>query len=432
VSLQGSFETIALPDVMALLASSNKSGELRVVGGQVEGRMWLKDGCLVASSVGKAHGHVDAMFELLCLTEGNFVFKDGVDASAPEEAVPVEPIVHQAQEMLREWREIETVVPSLDHRVRLVPVLPMPEVTVSADDWKLVMAIALAGTVRGVCDELALGHFEGCRGIKHLVDGGLVLVEAPRVRPAGSDPARHPRRSGVANGTGPALEGGVAPAQVTLRPSALAIDLSSIHASTSPIVELRPAADVPSDDARLDEQPHPAAVTVRPLSLRLPPDVQRALNLPLSPDEPVTSNVRPMETHHAAQVVREIMEERPAVFDGLPVDDAPNLAVVRHLFPPKADDTAAPVAQAPVLIVRNEPAPVSPPAVAPAATADDHGADYHLEAWKQSTGVSFEQSQPVLAAPAEAPPAEQAQGHDPEGDSINRGLLLKFLSSVRS
>ena len=425
---------------MALLASSSKSGELRVVGGQVEGRLWLKDGCLVASSVGKAHGFVDAMFELLCLTEGNFVFKDGVDASAPEEAVPVEPIVHQAQERLREWRDIESVVPSLDHRVRLVPELPGPEVTVSADDWRLVMAIALAGTVRGVCDELALGHFEGCRGIRHLVDGGLVLVESPRVRPATSDPARHPRRAGT-NGT----EVSVAPAQVTLRTTPRSSDAPGVTVDVTPVVELRPlvssmglsstlpepveAAQSVEFAQSVDEPPRPAVAT-RPMSLRLPPDVQRALNLPPSPDEAQPSpRLRPIEPQHAAQVVRDIMDERPPVFDSVALQQEPTLAVVRHLFAPKAEDSTARPASTPTVQPVSQPvaqAPAPQAVVAPAAP-DGQAADYHLEAWKQATGVSLDQAGPVPPAPSGPAPA-----HEPEGDAINRGLLLKFLSSVRS
>ncbi|MGH9123598.1 MAG: DUF4388 domain-containing protein, partial [Acidimicrobiales bacterium] len=193
MSLQGSFQTIALPDVMTLLASSSKTGELRVVSGHVEGRLWLHEGQLVQSGVGKAKGHVDAMFELLRLSDGNFVFRDGVEASEPDVATAVEPVVRLAQERLAEWQQIEAVVPSLEHRVRLVPELPASEVTLSAEDWKLVIAVALAGTVRGVVEELEVDYFDGCRGVKRLVDANLVLVESPRVRTT-SESARPGRR----------------------------------------------------------------------------------------------------------------------------------------------------------------------------------------------------------------------------------------------
>jgi hypothetical protein len=192
VSLQGSFETIALSDVMALLAASAKSGELRVVSGHVEGRLWLQHGQIVASNVGRTDDYVDALFELLRLTEGNFVFRDGVDPPEPADpsevpvALDVEPVLRQAQARLAEWKDIVQVVPSAEHRVHLVAELPAPEVTLSAEDWQMVMAVALAGSVQGVLEELHRGQFDGFRGIRRLVEAGLVEVEPPRVRTTGS------------------------------------------------------------------------------------------------------------------------------------------------------------------------------------------------------------------------------------------------------
>jgi hypothetical protein len=191
VSLQGSFETIALSDVMALLAASAKSGELRVVSGHVEGRLWLQRGQIVASNVGRSDDHVDALFELLRLTEGNFVFRDGVDPPEPADpsqapvALDVEPVLRQAQARLAEWKDIIQVVPSAEHRVHLVAELPTPEVTLSAEDWQLVMAVALAGSVQGVLEELHRGQFDGFRGIRRLVEAGLMVIEPPRVRTTG-------------------------------------------------------------------------------------------------------------------------------------------------------------------------------------------------------------------------------------------------------
>ena len=181
---------------MALLAASTKSGELRVVGSHVEGRLWLRRGQLVASTVGKTHDHVEALFELLRLTEGNFVFRDGVDPpepadpTPPAEPVEVDPVLRQAQDRLAEWKDIIEVVPSVEHRVRLIAELPAPEVTLSAQDWQMVMAVALAGSVQGVLEELHAGEFDGFRGIRRMVDAGLVVIEPPRVRTIGPRPSR--------------------------------------------------------------------------------------------------------------------------------------------------------------------------------------------------------------------------------------------------
>ena len=64
MSLQGSLDTFALPDVLVLLASTKKSGELHVAGQpggrslghqpDTEGRLWFDAGGLVGSDVGQA------------------------------------------------------------------------------------------------------------------------------------------------------------------------------------------------------------------------------------------------------------------------------------------------------------------------------------------------------------------------------------------
>ncbi len=367
MSLKGSFETIALPEVMALLASSNKSGELRVVGGHLEGRLWLEDGCLVASSVGKAHGHVEALFELLCLTEGNFVFTDGAVSAAPEEPIPVAPVVRQAEERLQEWRDIESIVPSLEHRVRLIPDLPTPEVTLTADEWRLVMAIALAGTVRGALEELSLSHFEGCRGIRRLVDFGLVLVEPPRVRPSASDPARLARRSAPDNGSPVAADGAVRSPRLVRRPAAAHDEPSPVAIPTLSVVASIDDGFSPDDDQG-------------------DPDV---VFFPLHDDG----------YDEASYAVAE--EEPLAVPWGEPASRPP----VSRLASTELGAAVAAAAAAAARAATPVPVPAVKSAPAPA---------------------------PIPVAAATATERKERPERDSQNDPINRGLLLKFLSSVRS
>lgn len=419
MSLQGSFQTIALTDVMALLASSNKSGELRVVGGHVEGRLWIHDGRLVESKVGKAHEHVDAMFELMRLSEGNFVFKDGVEAPAPEEATPIESVVHDAEERLREWRDIEQVVPSLEHRVRLIPDLPTAEVTLTAQEWRLVMAIALAATVHGVLEELALGQFEGCRGIRRLVDAGLVLVEPPRVRPSGPDPARLARRAAAtSNGSSDGLHG--------LAEGSLRLPRVSRHPAPAPAQPAGASAGSLVFAPATFSQPEVEAVP----EMAAPGSATSLGDL--------SSFVEGLGrmTEHGDDELQPTYGEQ----DDLDVVYFP---VVGDEY----DTSLFAVAQPP------EPSSVAPPA------PDEPAPEAHRSRWSRKavpSGHDDAQSATsalAAAAAAAAAAASAANGHsstapvngtdhgsgapgltepDPEGETLNRGLLLKFLSSVRS
>jgi hypothetical protein len=177
VSLKGSLETVGLSDVLALLAVTGKTGELQVGGGTVDGHVWFMDGQLIGSSAGRAASHLDVLFELLRLKSGTFTFEDGRGPSAPGEAVPVEELVAEANSRVAEWREIELVVPSLTAVVSMSPDAPGDEIVVRADQWRLLVATGGGVPVQVVLDALHMGEFDGCKALKELADGRMVRFE---------------------------------------------------------------------------------------------------------------------------------------------------------------------------------------------------------------------------------------------------------------
>jgi hypothetical protein len=176
VSLQGSLDAFALPDVLALLASTKKSGELYVRGDRSEGRVWMDQGLVVGGEAPRARTLPEVFFELLRQEEGSFVFDAG--AGVPDgEAVAVDPILRDAQHRLSEWRSIEAVVPSLSVRVRMVAHAPAPEVSITAEQWEVLAVVAGGAPVDAVAQALTLGEFGACQVVKRLVDAGLVEIE---------------------------------------------------------------------------------------------------------------------------------------------------------------------------------------------------------------------------------------------------------------
>jgi hypothetical protein len=176
VTLQGSLDAFPLPDVLGLLASTKKAGELLVRGTWSDGRVWVNAGELVDAEAPRATNLVDAIFELLRLEEGSFVFDP--NASVPDgPSQPVEPVLMEAQARLDEWRIIEAVVPSVDTPVSLAPRAPSAKVGLSAEQWRIVVAIGSGGTVEAVANELGLGEFGACAAVKTMVDAGLLVVD---------------------------------------------------------------------------------------------------------------------------------------------------------------------------------------------------------------------------------------------------------------
>jgi hypothetical protein len=352
VSLQGSLETFALPDVLVLLASTKKSGELRVVGGETDGRVWVREGQLVQTAIGgKDTPSVETVFELLRISSGTFSF--AADQAAPKAHEPevIDGVLSEAQARLAEWREIEKVIPSLESVLDMAAEAPSAQVTVSAEQWKLLVALAGGRSVQQLMSLLDRNAFDVCKALKGMVESRLVTVEAPKAK-----------------------------------------------------AEPKPEA-APAPEAR--QAPAPEA---RPQ----PPRV--AASTPTSPPE--RGGVRPR-----VRATTQGGSNRPLTAD--PRQGRPAAAAAADATPPDAppDNEAKPAAAAadgksePAATPAGKPGSPSPEAQALVAQLAALGDDEEEAAEKVAA---------ALAEGAELPKA--AEGDEP----INRGLLLKFLSSVRN
>ncbi len=181
MALQGTLDTFALNDVLRLLATTHKTGRLRVTADRGSGSVWFDGGSLVAASTSTttvSDPLATVIFELLRHREGSFIFEPDVttpDAGAP---VDIDSILRDAERLVIEWREIEAVVPSLDAYVTLSQSLPRAEVVVDAARWKLVVGVGAGATVRQLGASLGLSEIEVSKAAKDAVETGLLRVEA--------------------------------------------------------------------------------------------------------------------------------------------------------------------------------------------------------------------------------------------------------------
>jgi hypothetical protein len=192
VSLQGTLETFALPDVLVLLSSTKKDGELRVTGGRTDGKVWLEKGEIVHARIGDTvAAPVDAIFELLRLQEGTFNFEN--DSSAPEtdEAQGIDGVLADAQVRLGEWNEIAKVVPHLDAVVDMAEDAPSDEVIVSRSQWSMLRRVAGGRSVNDLMVALGLSEFDTCKTVKELVDSRLASIDVD-AKPKAAAPAPAP------------------------------------------------------------------------------------------------------------------------------------------------------------------------------------------------------------------------------------------------
>jgi hypothetical protein len=380
VALQGTLDTFALPDVLRLLAATKKSGRLRITGGRGSGDVWVTGGgvsAIEASHAPHATELVDALFELLRFEEGSFAFEADVahDDSGPTSEVDA--LLDRAEDLLTEWRQISAVVPSLDAFVTLRRTLEAPTVSITQDHWTTLVAVGGGSAVRGIGDGLGLSEIAVSRAIRDLVELGVVEIEA--VAPAGT--AEVPIAGAAASSPGPPP---LAP-HAALDPPAMTLDLPPLVLDRAEPAPLAPT-DVAAEPAAEDALP-----VARPLRARRPKTRAETEDGPQEPERFV-----PIEVPGTGSAVS---HDEESAHGEVAADD------LAAAFPGLANRTA-------------EPSP------------EDE------ELVRQMATLSPRAAQAVRAAALAATDEERDAALDEaaeEGDgSINRGLLLKFLSSVKS
>ncbi len=190
MSLQGSLESFALPDVLVLLSSTKKDGELRVVGGRVDGRIWLEKGQIVHSAVGGTEtSAVDGLFQLLRLDAGTFSFDAESTPEHRSEPETIDLVLADAQVRLGEWNEIARVVPHLDAIIDMAADSPDDEVLVTREHWRLLRTVAGGRSVLDLMSALGQSEFDACKTVKELVDLKLASIDVDAKPKAKTAPA---------------------------------------------------------------------------------------------------------------------------------------------------------------------------------------------------------------------------------------------------
>jgi hypothetical protein len=179
-SLVGSLGVFTLDDVLMLLADTTQTGELQVVGSEMDGRVWLEEGELSNAHVGSTPTIGRAVFELACVPEGWFYFTSGLSSSSGQPRVPVRTVLDEVRPQVKEWRELLELVP-FESTVTLSPEPPGGDVQLRGDQWRMVTSIGNAGhSVKTVLDAFGDEHIVGLRILRDLSEAQLITLEEAR------------------------------------------------------------------------------------------------------------------------------------------------------------------------------------------------------------------------------------------------------------
>ncbi len=182
MALHGSLDSFTIPEVLRLLAGTEKTGYLALTGDRGNGGTWLDDGHLIGGRADAAQDEaemVDILFELLRFEVGEFSFEEDRTCTTPDEPADVDALLGAAETMLAEFRRLEKVVPSFDHAVELVEELPSEKVEINQGLWNSIVAAGRVRSIREIGAVLELGDLELLRSMRDLVEADLASLEEP-------------------------------------------------------------------------------------------------------------------------------------------------------------------------------------------------------------------------------------------------------------
>jgi Domain of unknown function (DUF4388) len=222
--LQGTLDTLSLPELCELLSGTNKTGALHVRSETGQGVLWFTGGQVCAGEAGGQTGPPpgvgadllerlhDVCFELFRYTEGSFEFEAERRPSWPaERSIDVSGLLAETERRMAEWREIIAIIPSIEARPRLVPEPPATgSITLDAAQWRVVTGIDGRRRVSALIRVLDGGEFTICKILRSLVQAGLVEIDAADAPPAAA-PAPEAAVTAIASSSPADVDGGERP-----------------------------------------------------------------------------------------------------------------------------------------------------------------------------------------------------------------------------
>jgi signal peptidase I len=203
MALKGTFDVMSFQELLTVLAKNRATGRLYIRRRSGGVSVAFESGQLVDAVMGNGssngsgdlrHRLEEVYFELLDVRSGSFEFKpETVDGSAGN-PLRVDALLARARR-LEERRRIEAM---RDHRPKPIVDPGRDKVTLTRDQWRLVMAADGRRSIRDIAKTLGRSESAVCMMVNGLLEKGVLELLDPSPEPAGDDSAPAPLESVLA------------------------------------------------------------------------------------------------------------------------------------------------------------------------------------------------------------------------------------------
>lgn len=184
---RGSLMEIALLDVLQLLSTTRKSGQLVVRSGKETGRIFIEDGRIYFACMADG-GLVDphkVLYRLLRWSSGTFELEKSDVRTVPNPITePPDVLLLEGARQLDELRQLGEQLPPLDATVRLASPLPGRLASLPERELDFLQLVLEHGTLRRILDHFRGTDVEGYRCLLELIERKYLTVAPPSAQPA--------------------------------------------------------------------------------------------------------------------------------------------------------------------------------------------------------------------------------------------------------
>ncbi len=192
--VEGELSQLALADLLQLFQVSRRTGVVELAqdlgrGRRREGRVVLREGQVVAASVGAIRGE-KALYRMLAWDRGSFGFRPQAVDVEEEIRTPTRALLREGLRQLREWEQVAVELPALGARAGLrIPRSALPSV-IHPLTQEVLLALEHGSRVADVVDRCSFPDYQVLRTLHTLVERGMVEL---RAEPEGLVPAADAR-----------------------------------------------------------------------------------------------------------------------------------------------------------------------------------------------------------------------------------------------
>lgn len=178
MAFQGSLKELPLPDVIQLVAASEKTGVFLIQNAGAEGRIYLRRGKIVHAEAGNALGE-EAVYAMATWIGGDFRFDAGDAPEAESINKSNTELLIEAARRMDEWRILEKKIPS----TRMVPTFTPPDreggVSFNPKEWRVVQKIDGRRDIDEIAAVLEESSLDTGKVLYSLITSGIVELNEP-------------------------------------------------------------------------------------------------------------------------------------------------------------------------------------------------------------------------------------------------------------